>query len=141
NTVTQLTRETLEVIPTSAARTGLFSLLQQVPGVRSGIDVSSNVAGQSVAFTVFGQRSNPWQEIDGVVVKGPRAAEEGIMVDFMTFEEATLSTLGHDASVPLNGVNLVTVIRSGGNQFHGRVFYAATGSPLQSQGVTGGSSI
>ena len=60
------------------------------------------------------------------------------MFDFTSFEEATVSTLGHDASVPNSGPNINTVIKSGGNDFHGGAFYAGTGSGLQSKSVLAG---
>ncbi len=135
NTSTQLTREKLDLIPTT--RESLTGLLQLVPGARPGLQ-SSGAGFQNFNTNAFGRAGQPWQAIDGVVTVNPRASQSGNMFDFTSFEEATVSTLGHDASVPNSGPNINTVIKSGSNQFHGGAFFAGTGSGLQSKAVLAG---
>src|SRR5580765_6640008 len=49
---TALTRETLELIPTS--RNGVQALLAQAPGTRTNVDVGGNTAGAIPIFRAFG---------------------------------------------------------------------------------------
>jgi hypothetical protein len=62
STRTQLTRETLELIPTG--RAGLQSMMVQAPGVRTNIDIGQPTANP--LFRAFGQNGDSWQQLDGV---------------------------------------------------------------------------
>jgi hypothetical protein len=71
-------------------------------------------------------------------------------VDYATLEEATIQTIGHDASIPQRGIVINSIVKSGGNDFHGGLFYAGTNHRFQgsniddalvAQGVSGGNSI
>ena len=126
---TTLTRETLDVIPT--ARTGYNALLAQAPGVRDTLQALSPTASPN--FRAFGQSNQAYQSIDGVVTTSPLLAQTGQDIDGTAFEEAVISTLGHDASVPTRGIAITTVVKSGGNDFHGTAFLGRTGQALQSQ--------
>jgi hypothetical protein len=137
NTSTQLTRERLDAIPT--IRESLTGVLQLVPGTRPGL-VASGSSFQNFNTNAFGRAAQPWQSIDGVVTVNPRASQSGNMFDFTSFEEATVSTLGHDASVPNSGPNITTVIKSGSNTFHGGAFYAGTSSNFEAESLLAGSS-
>ncbi len=135
NTLTQLTREKLDLIPT--IRESFTGVLQLVPGARPGLQ-ASGASYQNFNTNTYGRAAQPWQAIDGVVTLNPRGSQSGNMFDFTSFEEATVSTLGHDASVPNSGPNINTVIKSGGNQFHGGAFYAGTGSRFEAESVLSG---
>jgi hypothetical protein len=137
NTSTQLTRDNLDAIPT--IRESLTGVLQLVPGTRPGL-VASGSSFQNFNTNAFGRAAQPWQSIDGVVTVNPRASQSGNMFDFASFEEATVSTLGHDASVPNSGPNITTVIKSGSNSFHGGAFYAGTSGGLEASSLLAGSS-
>ena len=97
---TTLTRETLDVIPT--ARTGYNALLAQAPGVRDTLQALSPTASPN--FRAFGQSNQAFQTIDGVVTTSPLLAQTGQYIDGTAFEEAVISTVGHDASVPTRGI-------------------------------------
>lgn len=138
NTVTQLTREALETIPAGGA--GYIGLLQMVPGARSSVvDVGGSSINTNPGLVELGSVSQSWQSVDGVATKNPRSTESGNYFDFSGAEEAVVSTVGHDASVPNRGVNLNVVLPSGGNQFRAKLFYGGTSSRFESeQDVQGG---
>ncbi len=129
---TTLTRETLDVIPT--ARTGYNALLAQAPGVRDTLQALSPTATPN--FRAFGQSNQAFQTIDGVVTTSPLLAQTGQYIDGTAFEEAVISTVGHDASVPTRGIALTTVVKSGGNDFHGNAFVGYTNDSLQNNNIT-----
>jgi hypothetical protein len=64
NPTTSLTRETLELIPTS--RNGLQAVLAQAPGVRSNIDIGGDTIGAQIVWRAFGQQTGQWALIDGI---------------------------------------------------------------------------
>lgn len=129
---TVLTRETLDVIPT--ARTGYNAILAQAPGVRDTLQALSPTASPN--FRAFGQSNQAYQSIDGVITTSPLLAQTGQYIDGTAFEEAVISTLGHDASIPTRGIAISTVVKSGSNQFHGQTFLGKTGQALQANNIT-----
>jgi len=133
-TTTQVTREALEVIPTG--NNGYIGLMQLTPGARPPLDVGGSTNNQNPSFRAFGQSADAWQLIDGVVTNNPRIGDSGNYFDFRSFEEATVETVGHDASVPARGIAVNTVIKSGGNQLHGSAFAGFTNNSLQSAPAT-----
>jgi len=129
---TTLTRETLDVIPT--ARTGYNAILAQAPGVRDTLQALSPTSSPN--FRAFGQSNQAYQSIDGVITTSPLLAQTGQYIDGTAFEEAVVSTLGHDASVPTRGIVLTTVVKSGANDFHGQGFVGYANQSFQSSNLT-----
>src|SRR5262245_45374660 len=124
---TVLTRETLDVIPT--ARTGYNAILAQAPGVRDTLQALSPTSSPN--FRAFGQSNQAYQSIDGVITTSPLLAQTGQYIDGTAFEEAVISTLGHDASIPTRGIALTTVVKSGSNDFHGQAFAGYANQSVQ----------
>ncbi len=116
---TALTRETLELIPTS--RNGVQALLAQAPGTRTNVDVGGNTAGAIPIFRAFGNSAGLWPVIEGMAVASPASnnSAAGVYNDYSSFEEAQVSSLGNDAEVPTRGINLNAIVKSGGNTYHG----------------------
>ena len=53
--------------------------------------------------------------------------------DYQTFDEVRVQTTGVDADRPTKGVQVSAVVKSGGNEFHGSGFYAATNKQFSGQ--------
>jgi hypothetical protein len=116
---TALTRETLELIPTS--RNGVQALMAQVPGTRTNVDVGGNTVGAIPIFRAFGNSASAWPVIEGVAVISPSSAlgYSGIYNDYSSFEEVRVSSVGNDAEIPGRGISLNAIVKSGGNAYHG----------------------
>jgi len=146
---TQFTRETIELLPTS--RNGIVSLLAQAPGVRTLRDVGGSSLNQVPTYRVFGQAGEAYSTLEGVQTSSLQASSgQANYWDYTTLEEASVKTLGNSAEVPSRGVNLVGLVKSGGNDFHGSTSYNKTGPNFQSdnidddlraQGLSGGSTL
>jgi hypothetical protein len=146
---TQLTREALTIIPRGGD--GYIGLMQQAPGARPNLDVGGSTANSPPSFRAFGQSGESYQSLEGVVTAVPaNGAQSGNYVDYRSFEEATIQTMGHDASIPNRGIFINTVLKSGGNQFHGGGQYGGTNHRFESDnldralladGVTSGNSL
>jgi hypothetical protein len=130
---TQLTRETLEMIPTG--RNSIVALMIQAPGARPQLDWSF-VTGNP-QFKVFGQLGEQWVALEGVVTSGPKTGTQGgNHYDYAAIEESTVTTVGNTAESPTKGLQINVILKSGGNQFHGSGFFAKTGHRLESDNLT-----
>src|SRR5262245_27323299 len=148
-TSTQLTKETLELVPSS--RNGYIGLMQQAPGARPNLDVGGSTTNAQPAFRAFGQQGQSWQSVDGVVTANPKSdTQSGNYVDYAILEEATIQTIGHDASIPTRGIAINSVVKTGGNDFHGSAFASGTShrfestnidDELRAQGITAGNTL
>ena len=73
--------------------------MQQAPGARPNLDVGGSTTNAQPAFRAFGQQGQSWQSVDGVVIANPKSdTQSGNYMDYSSLEEATIQTIGHDAS-------------------------------------------
>jgi hypothetical protein len=144
STTTQLTKETLELIPST--RNGLLSLMAQAPGVRGNLDVGGNNFSAVPAFHAYGQDGEQWSTLEGVLTFAPFGGyASGNYWDYTSFEETRVGAIGKTVEVPVRGVQMDAIVKSGGNAFHGGAFYGGTNhnfqsrnidDPLRAQGIT-----
>jgi hypothetical protein len=133
-TSTELTREQLEVLPTS--RDGFHAFLNQVPGVRTNLDVGMSGLNDTVQFRVYGQIGSPWQMLEGVMMSSPdTSAARGSHVDFNAIDGTRVQTVGSNAEMPRRGLLVDTVIKSGGNDFHGNMTAYGSSPKLEANNI------
>jgi len=135
-TTTQLTRETLELLPTS--RNSFNAMMIQTPSARTSVrlDVGGSGFNESPRFHTMGQLGESWQGVEDIIMQGPASNPSGSYLDYSTLEEATIQVMGHSAATPTRGLAINGVIKSGGNAFHGQMYYARTSDNLQSDNIT-----
>jgi len=110
--------------------------LNQVPGVRTNLDVGSSGLGDTVQFRTYGQDGSPWQMLEGVLSSAPTASgAQGSHVDFNAIEGTRVQTVGSNAEMPRRGLLVDSVIKSGGNDFHGGVVLYGSGSALEGNNI------
>ena len=144
---TQLTRETLEVIPTG--RNSIVALMLQAPGARPQLDWTFTTGNPF--FKVFGELGEQWVALEGVVTSGPKTGTQGgNHYDYGAIEESTVTTVGNRAEAPTKGIQINVILKSGGDDFHGSGYFAGTGhrlefdnvdDALRARGVTGGNPV
>ncbi len=94
--------------------------MNQVPGVRTNLDVGSSGLGDTVEFRLYGQLGSPWQMVEGVLASAPTLlGAQGSHVDFNAVDGTRVQTVGANAEMPRRGLLVDSVIKSGGNDFHG----------------------
>jgi carboxypeptidase family protein len=131
---TQLTRETIELLPSS--RNGIVSILAQAPGVRTLRDIGGSSLNTVPTYRVFGQTAEPYATLEGVETSSLQAAGgQANYWDYSAIDEASVRTLGNSAEVPTRGVNLTALVKSGGNDFHGGGQVNATSDRFQSNNI------
>lgn len=134
-TSTQLTRETLEMLP--AGRSGLQAVLSQAPGVRTNLDVGGSSVLENPQFRAFGISHQTYITLDGLRTDSPNSTNTGTgnHYDYGSIEETIVTTVGSTAEKPTRGLQLNIVMKSGSNQFHGSGFWAQSAQGLQSSNI------
>jgi hypothetical protein len=111
--------EALQEIPNSR---DLWSLLAVTPSVTMGrIDVGGNRAGTQTGYTAYGYSGQNRVLVEGInTTEGTSGA--GFYVDYGSFEEVFLGTIGQGAEMPTPGVQSQMLGKSGGNKFQGEIY-------------------
>src|SRR5438094_4505854 len=111
--------EALQEIPKAR---DLWALLAVTPGVAmSRIDVGGNRAGTQTGYTAYGYSGQNRVLVEGInTTEGTAGA--GFYVDYGSFEEVFLGTIGQSAEMPTPGVKSQMLGKSGGNKFQGELY-------------------
>jgi len=133
---TQLTRETLELLPTS--RSSYNAILMQTPSARmpaNRVDVGGSQFANSPRFYALGQLGDSWHSIENIIAMSPADNPSGNYIDYSAMDETVVSIGGHSADTPNMGLQLNAIVKTGGNVFSGAAYYAYTGRSLQSDNI------
>ena len=90
---------------------------------------------QTPNFRAFGQSHESWATLEGVLSTPPNDGGAGNYWDYASFEEAAIRTVGNDAEMPRRGILMNGIVKSGGNDFHGSVYWGQTNDRFQSKNV------
>lgn len=142
------TNFTSEALATAPVVRTMWQLMAMTPGVRmtGRPDVGGNTVGTQQGYANYGTSGMVKPELEGIDTReGTDSA--GSYHDDRSLEEVQIRPVGNDAEMALPGSNLVMIVKSGGNEFHG-LYTAAGESPrlqsnnvdeaLRAQGVTEG---
>jgi hypothetical protein len=133
-TTTQMTLETLELIPST--RNGLLSLMAQSPSLRGNLDVGGSNFSAVPNFHAYGQDAEQWSTLEGILTEAPiGGSASGNYWDYTTFQETSVAGIGKTVEVPVRGVQLAGIVKSGGNNFHGGAFLSGTNGNFQNNNV------
>ena len=127
-TRTELTQEQLDVLPTS--RDGLKAFLGQVPGARTNLEVGMSGLSDGVQWRIYGQDAEQWHMIEGVL-----GTTGGAHFDFNSIDGTRVQSVGSNAEMPRRGMLVDSVVKSGGNDFHGDVTFYGTGGKFEANNV------
>ncbi len=134
-TRTELTREQLEVLPTS--RDGLKAFMGQVPGVRSNLEVGTSSLTDGVVYRAYGQLGESWNMLEGVLASSPDVnSGGGSHVEFNSIEGTRVQTIGANAEMPRRGILVDAILKSGGNDFHGMANVYGSSGALEATNVS-----
>ena len=108
----------------------IWSVMGVTPGmtVKSNLDVGGTAAGTQPTYTSYGYGSGPLgfdqvrTQLDGVnTTEGRNGA--GFYWDYGSLQEFQVTTAGNDASMPVPGTFINAVLKQGGNNIHGTVYF------------------
>jgi hypothetical protein len=127
------TSEMLKSIPNAR---DIWSLMAEAPGMTvDRFDVGGSAAGTQPGYTAYGASGQNRVQIDGTnTTEGASAA--GFYYDFGAFDEISFgASNAADAQMPVPGVLVNTVLKSGGNQVHGDAYFDYENESLQGHNV------
>jgi Carboxypeptidase regulatory-like domain len=129
-----LTSEELNEIPRGRDLAMIYST---APGIT--LAGTPDVGGSNMAnrqnIADGGVALQPKLQLEGMNIVLSDDQNSGVYMNNDTIEEIQLKTSGNDAEVMVPGVSMVAVIKSGGNDFHGRYGYALQRPALQSNNL------
>jgi hypothetical protein len=114
----------------------IWSLIAEAPGMMvTRFDVGGSTAGTQTGYSAFGFSGQVRVQVDGVnTTEGTGAA--GFYYDYGSFDEVQLGIDGNDASAATPGVQLNAVLKSGGNELKGDVYFDYENESLQGDNIT-----
>ena len=133
-TSVDLSSESLELLPTT--RDGLKAFMGQVPGMRTNLDVGASSMTDTIVIRAYGQQGAPWQMLEGIMFASSGGnGVQGAHVDFNAIESTRLQTVGSSAEMPRRGPFIDSVVKSGGNEFHGELVAYGSSDALEGDNV------
>ncbi len=132
---TTLQRTEIELTPKGL---GLQELLPMSAGVslQGKPDVGdSNLAARSAIIT-YGVLSEPYLQVEGINVTSSHDLDTAVYFDSLSLAETEFKTSGNNADVPFAGVNMVAVMKSGSNDFHGTALGDWESPSFQANNIT-----
>jgi hypothetical protein len=132
-TSVNLTRDTLETIPAGRGYQHLFAM---TPGVTTGgaPDVGDSSLASRNPIQAYGVASTAKMDVEGMNISVGESS--GVYFQTYSFEEIQIKTSGNDAEVSTPGISMVSVLKSGSNQFHGSYVAAYQGKNFESSNLT-----
>jgi len=114
----------------------VWAVLGQTPGITmTRFDVGGSTMGTQTGYRGYGISGQQWITVDGVATtEGTSGA--GMYYDYGAFSEITVQAAANSAEVAVPGVYTNTVMKTGGNQFHGLVFLDWEDGSFQGDNIT-----
>jgi hypothetical protein len=119
-TATNFGQERLAALPNAR---DFWTVLAASPAiVVTRIDVAGSAAGTQTAYSAYDTKSDQHRPmVEGIVnTEGTNAA--GFYYDYGAVDEVAVETKGHTAEMPWPGVWSNFIAKSGGNQYHGKLY-------------------
>jgi hypothetical protein len=135
STASTFTKEALDSVPRGR---DLWAVIDMAPGVtQSGApDVGGSRLANREAMSSYGVEAQPKLEIEGINVSTGGDSNSAVYVNYFGFDEIQFKTSGTDAEVGTPGIQMVAVLKSGGNDFHGEYQGSYQGPKLQSNNLS-----
>ena len=132
-TSVNITRDTLETVPTGRGYQHLFAMM---PGVTTAgsPDIGDSALASRSAIQSYGAAGTSKIEVEGINISVGESSP--VYFTSFSFEEIQVKTSGNDAEVSTPGISMVSVLKSGSNQFHGSYRVAYEGSGFESDNMT-----
>ena len=134
-TSVEMSTEELDVLPTN--RDGLKAFLGTMPGVRTNLDVGASSLKEGPGLRTHGQSAQSWQMVEGIMFSSANTGgTDGAQLDFNAVDTTRVQTVGSGAEIQRRGIVLDSVLKSGGNEFHGDVTFYGSADALEGSNLT-----
>ena len=134
-TSSNFTAQTIETVPRGR---DLWAVVDMAPGAaREGApDIGGSKMAQRPDMSSYGVVAQPKLEVEGINITTGGDPQSAVYFNYFGFEEVQFKTSGTDAEVGVPGIHMVAVLKSGGNDFHGKYEGSYQGPSLQSNNLT-----
>jgi hypothetical protein len=132
-TSTNFDYERLAALPNAR---DFWAVLAAAPAIQvQRIDVGGSAAGTQTAYYAYDTKADQHRPmVEGIVnTEGTNAA--GWYYDYGSVEEVSIGTATHGAEMPTPGVLTQFISKSGGNSYHGRVYYDYQNENIQAENI------
>ena len=132
-TSVNLSRDTIESVPAGRGYQHLFAM---TPGVTTegSPDIGDSAVASRSNIQSYGATAQAKIEVEGINVSVGNSSATYLTT--FSFEEIQIRTSGNDAEVSAPGISMVSVLKSGSNQFHGTYRLGYEGSGFESDNIT-----
>jgi outer membrane receptor protein involved in Fe transport len=116
-----------------------WTVLAAAPAVvLNRIDVGGSAAGTQTGYSAYDTKQDQHRPmVEGIVnTEGTGAA--GFYYDYGAIEEVAVQTKGHTAEMPWPGVWSNFIAKSGGNEYHGKIYMDYQNSGIQAENIDDG---
>ncbi len=113
-----------------------WTVLAAAPAiVLTRIDVGGSAAGTQTGYAVYDTKQDQHRPmVEGIVnTEGTGAA--GFYYDYGAIDEVAVQTKGHTAEMPWPGVWSNFIAKSGGNEYHGKIYADYQNSGIQNRNI------
>ena len=133
-TASNFTAQTIETVPRGR---DLWAVVDMAPGaLREGApDIGGSKMAQRPDMSSYGVVAQPKLEVEGINITTGGDPQSAVYFNYFGFEEVQFKTSGTDAEVGVPGIHMVAVLKSGGNDFHGKYEGSYQGPALQSDNL------
>jgi hypothetical protein len=133
-TSSNFTAQTIETVPRGR---DLWAVVDMAPGaLREGApDIGGSKMAQRPDMSSYGVVAQPKLEVEGINITTGGDPQSAVYFNYFGFEEVQFKTSGTDAEVGVPGIHMVAVLKSGGNDFHGKYEASYQGPKLQSNNL------
>lgn len=112
-----------------------WGLLAYTPSVTtSHIDVGGSHAGNQFNYSAYGFAGQDTLRLEGINITFG-GTTSSLYMDFGSSDEVSFGTVAQNADVATPGVQMNMIAKSGGNQFHGRLYQDYESNALQSASI------
>ena len=132
-TATNFSQEKLASLPNAR---DFWTVLAAAPAiVLSRIDVGGSAAGTQTGYAVYDTKQDQHRPmVEGIVnTEGTGAA--GFYYDYGAIDEVAVQTKGHTAEMPWPGVWSNFIAKSGGNEYHGKIYMDYQNKAVQAANI------
>ena len=132
-TSTNFGQERLAALPNAR---DFWTVLAAAPAiVVNRIDVGGSAAGTQTTYSAYDTKGDqPRPMVEGIVnTEGTGAA--GWYYDYGSIDEVAVETKGHTAEMPWPGVWSNFIAKSGGNQYHGKIYADYQNKNVQAENI------
>jgi hypothetical protein len=113
-----------------------WTVLASAPAIQlSRIDVAGSAAGTQTAYSAYDTKSDQHRPMVEGIVNTENTGAAGFYYDYGSIDEVAINAGGNTAEMPWPGVWSNFIAKSGGNDYHGKVYFDYQNKGIQGRNI------